>query len=811
MGLSSFNLRFKFITGVVLFALALGLCISVIMYFHFNSILESEISQRARMLLAQSNAIQDYVKDVLRPEMFKILPEGRFILQAMSSSHISRQIMGGMNTPDTLEYHYRRVSMNPRNPDSRANAFEMRIIKLFHENPYLEIWEDNTMVNDKPYHMVARPVVFTDSCMQCHGNPGDAPGEMIEIYGKTSGFNYSVGDLAGVVVAGFPVDMIRGPALDLTLHYLSLYLLGILLFASMISLLFDRLVMKNLRALSGIFKTRFSGEQEQGIIHRLSQKDEIEGLIEGVDELAVCLSTARIELEGYAQNLEKRVEDRTQKLHLESKRHLSDVHLFVRLLSGFSGFQNTAQLISGVVESVGKRFCAAQVAYFCTVASENYYTWKKGVPVEMPDKKIQNLLWTDEILLQNNHLHVPIKSPETHWGILSISWATAPDIQDLDSAVLLALGHQIAILIENIHAFSSIRFQNDMLQSVFEGICDPLLLIDLEGHIIIANRGCDRIFPDSRRSAQEASLKKLLGEKSMSHDTETILDQVIKREKPVTEEVKTRDNRYLSVDLYPLPRQDQLGLRIVVYIRDITHEKKIIEKMQQTERLSAIGKLAAGIAHEINNPLGVIQLYTDLVKDAVDDADIHDDLDIISKHTRSVQKIIQNLLNLSRSKKVLSGRCNVNAVVRSLVEVFKAQGASKNVLISLDLADNLPDIKCDAAILEQILTNLWLNAFDALAQTDGQISITTRFSPGKQVELSMEDNGQGIPEAVIPHIFDPFYTTKEIGKGTGLGLSVVYGFVNELGGHIDVKSNDGTRFCIRFPQNGPGCDQDQRT
>jgi signal transduction histidine kinase len=169
-----------------------------------------------------------------------------------------------------------------------------------------------------------------------------------------------------------------------------------------------------------------------------------------------------------------------------------------------------------------------------------------------------------------------------------------------------------------------------------------------------------------------------------------------------------------------------------------------------------------------------------------------------------VQKIIQNLLNLSRPKNVLSGRCNVNGVVRSLVEVFKAQGASKNVRISLDLAANLPDIKCDAAILEQILTNLWLNAFDALAEIDGQIGIATRFSPGKQVELSMEDNGQGIPEAVIPHIFDPFYTTKEIGKGTGLGLSVVYGFVNELGGHIDVKSNDVTRFCIRFPLNSSG-------
>lgn len=799
MASSAFNLRFKFIIGLVLFALALGVCIAVIMYFHFNSILESEISQRSRMLLAQSNAVQDYVKTILRPEMFKTLPQGRFILKAMSSSYISREVMARMNSQDTSEYHYRRVSIKPRNPDSRADTFEAGLIELFNQNKYLKIWEDNTMAEGKEYHMVARPVVFTESCMQCHGDPKDAPAELIDIYGNTNGFHYTVGEVAGVVVAGFPVNMIRTPAMNLTLQYLSLYFLGILLFACLISLFFDRLVMKNLHELTRIFKTRFSGEQEQGIIRRLSQKDEIEGLIEGVDELAGCLSNARIELEGYAQNLEKRVEKRTIKLHTEAERHLSDVHLFVSLLSGFSRIQNTVQLISGVIESVGKRFKATQVVYYCTVASDNYYSWKKDQTVKKLDKRFHDLLWKDEVLFEDNQLYVPIKSPESLWGILCISWESHPDKQDLDPAVLLALGHQMAILIENIQAFSNIRFQNDMLQSIFEGISDPLLLIDPDGHIIIANKGCKRILPDINRRIQEKELKKLLCQKSVSDQTHTILELVIKKQRPVSEEIKTRDSRCFSIDLYPLPGQDQGGSRIVVYIRDITPEKQMIEKMQQTERLSAIGKMAAGIAHEINNPLGVIQLYTDLVKDAVNEKGIHDDIDVISKHTRSVQKIIQNLLDLSRPKQVISGKCNINDVVTSAFEVFKAQGASKRVSISFDLENNLPDIKCDAAILEQILTNLWLNAFDALNEQNGRIHISTRLSSKKQVVFCIEDNGQGIPEEVIPQIFDPFYTTKDIGKGTGLGLSVVYGFINELGGRIDVKSHDTTRFCISFP------------
>lgn len=799
MDSSAFNLRFKFITGLVLFALALGLCISVIMYFHFNSILESEISQRSRMLLAQSNAIQDYVKTILRPEMFNELPEGRFILKAMSSSYISREIMDRMNLLDTQKYHYRRVSIKPRNPFSRADDFEKGLIELFIRNKELQIWEDNTMVADKEYHMVARPVIFTASCMQCHGDPKDAPEELIRIYGDTNGFHYSEGDTAGVVVAGFPVDMIKTPAMELTLHYLSLYLLGILFFAGLISLFFDRLVMKNLQALTRIFKTRFSGEQEQGIIKRLGQKGEIEGLIEGVDELAICLSNARNELLGYAQNLEKRVEERTLKLHTESERHLSDVHLFVSLLSGFSGMKNTLALITNVLESVGRRFNASQVVYYCTVASENYYSWKKDQAVKILGKNARELLWKDQVLYENNELFIPIKSPESHWGILCISWISRPDEQDLDPVVLLALGHQMAILIENIQAFSNIRFQNDMLQSIFDGISDPLLLIDLDCHIIIANKGCNRILRDANRNLQEKELKELLCQTSGSDLPGSLLEVVIKKETPVNHEIKTRDNRHFSIDLYPLPRPDQAGLKIVVYIRDITLEKQMIERMQQTERLSAIGKLAAGIAHEINNPLGVIQCYIDLVKDAVTDKDIHDDIDIISKHTQSVKKVIQNLLNLSRPKQVISGRCNINAVVTSVLEVFKAQGASKNISFSFDLAEDLPDIKCDAAILEQILTNLWLNAFDALNEEDGRINISTRLSPLNQVVFCIEDNGQGIQAEEISQIFDPFYTTKEIGKGTGLGLSVVYGFINELGGQIDVQSDDTTRFSVSFP------------
>ncbi len=794
------NIRMKFISGFVFFTVLFGIGLSVIMYFHFDSIMKSEISQRSRMLLAQSNAVQDYVKTVLRPEMFEILPPDRFVLKAMSSSYISREIMARLNITDNITYHYRRVSKNARNKKSSPDEFEQGLIEHFNTNRSVAIWENDSLVNNEEYHLIARPIEFGESCMSCHGEPENAPQELIEIYGDKAGFHYEIGEVGGVVIAGFPVAMIKNPVKEVTLQYLSLYLLGILFFAVLISLFFDRLVMKNLHNLTQIFKARFSGSREQGIIEKMEKKDEIEGLVEGVEELAVCLSDARYELEDYALNLENKVKGRTKDLIEKAEKHHGDVGLFVGLLSRFSGSIDIRQLISGVLESVGTRFNAGQVLYHCNFISENNICWQKNPDSEKLYPDLKGNLWKDEILLKENHLYIPVKSPEKYFGVLCISWIVSPDYNDLDAEVLAAIGQQVGVLIENIQAISNFRFQNDMLQSVFEGISDPLLLIDEKCRILKANSGSLSILPDSEISVQEEELKVFLGFCLDANSTSDLIQQVIQKGKLVSDEIKTKDERYFKIFLYPLPLHEGSKLRMVLSAREVTMEKQMATNMQQAERLSSIGKMAAGVAHEINNPLGVISCYADLIKDAVSEPDVIDDVDMILKKTADVQKIVQDLLNLSRPKQVLSGKCNVNNVVTSVMKVFKSQAASKEIIVTSDLSEELPDIRCDAGIFEQILTNVWINAFDAVQENGGEIKISTGFDkPGNEVLLCIEDNGPGIPEHVIGQMFDPFFTTKEVGKGTGLGLAVVYGFINELGGRIEVKHGDTTGFCLFFP------------
>jgi two-component system, NtrC family, sensor kinase len=794
------NLRIKFIAGLVLFALALGICISIIMYFHFNSIMKSEISQRSRMLLAQSNAVQDYVKTQLRPEMFDTLPKGRFVLKAMSSSYISREVMSRLGLEDDLTYHYRRVSKNPRNPESAADTMEAGLITFFNENKGVTIWENDAMVKGAEYHIVARPVVFKESCMNCHGDPEDAPVELVKIYGSSNGFYHSVGEVGGVVVAGFPVDFIKKPVRKVTFEYLTYYLLGIVLFAVLISLFFDRLVMKNLHNLGTIFKTRFSGEREQTIIERLGEKDEIEGLIEGVDELAVCLADARNDLEDYAENLERKVEERTIEINEKAVKYRSDVRLFVEILSRSGEAGDTRQVIGAALESIGLRFDAAQVVYHCTVASEKNYAWHEEENTAVLEPNIREILWKDDILTRGSQTFIPVKSKESHWGILSLTWRKKPDRDDLNPAMLIALGQQLAILMENVQAFSDVRFQNAMLQSVFEGISDPLLLIDSDCRILMANKGSSKILHQRKKREREKELRSFLMVEHKNERQITILDVMNKKGRPITEEIETEDSRFFRVYLYPLPKRGKSGLRIVLYAREITLEKQMMSRMQQAERLGSIGQMAAGIAHEINNPLGVISCYTDLVKDAVTSLETLEDLSVIEKHTKNVQKIIRDLLKLSRQKQVVSGRCKVNKVVTDALKIFQTQAASKGIDVTTDLAEEMPAIKCDASILEQILTNMWINAFDALQETGGKVEIITRLAASStEVILSMKDNGPGIPDHILENIFDPFFTTKEIGKGTGLGLAVIFGFVNDIGGKIEVSSDEFTRFDIYFP------------
>ncbi|MBI1753634.1 MAG: HAMP domain-containing protein [Acidobacteria bacterium] len=226
-------------------------------------------------------------------------------------------------------------------------------------------------------------------------------------------------------------------------------------------------------------------------------------------------------------------------------------------------------------------------------------------------------------------------------------------------------------------------------------------------------------------------------------------------------------------------------------------------QLAQADKLASVGRLAAGIAHEINNPLtGVLSYASLLRKRMAEDVSACEDLDVIVRETVRCRGIIRGLLDFARPAAPARKPMDLNDVVRRSVSVVMTQLSLHHVDLSLGLATDLPLVQADANQIEQVVVNLLLNAADAIGEAGGNIRATTRPGLGGSIELLLQDSGHGIPAEDLPRIFEPFFTTKG-NHGTGLGLAVSWGIVEAHGGALEVQSElgQGTCFTLRLPTN----------
>jgi two-component system NtrC family sensor kinase len=240
----------------------------------------------------------------------------------------------------------------------------------------------------------------------------------------------------------------------------------------------------------------------------------------------------------------------------------------------------------------------------------------------------------------------------------------------------------------------------------------------------------------------------------------------------------------------------------------MTKLKSTQAKLVQTEKLSAMGELISGVAHELNNPLTGIMGYAQLLLETIQDEKQLRSLEKINTAALRCKQIIQNLLRFSRDHKPHKQRLDVNAVIRNLAELKRYQLQLDGVRLDLRLAENTAHIMGDYFQIQQALLNIINNSHQAI-QSDkkrGTIKIETEIDEAaRRVRLSISDDGPGIPEDALPRIFDPFFTTKEPGAGAGLGLSVAYGIIKEHGGQIAAESvpSERTAFHLEFPLDAP--------
>ncbi len=236
--------------------------------------------------------------------------------------------------------------------------------------------------------------------------------------------------------------------------------------------------------------------------------------------------------------------------------------------------------------------------------------------------------------------------------------------------------------------------------------------------------------------------------------------------------------------------------------------EEAISRIEHASKLASIGRLAAGVAHEINNPLAIINEKAGLMKDLLETSGNLDKnrekflltLKSIFDSVERCRAITHRLLGFSRRMDVSYDIINLNDTVREVIEFLEKEFLFRNIRLNLNFKEDLPKIESDKGQLQQVFLNIINNAIDAVDE-GGLIEISTKLKDSNSVQVIIRDTGHGIPKDKLKHIFEPFYTTKERGKGTGLGLSISYGIIQKLGGNIIVESevNKGSTFIVELP------------
>ena len=784
------SLQARFLLGLGLLMALLGIIFAGTLYVHLQRLLHSELSNQADLVLAQVDAVQGYVRESLRPRMLSLLPSDQFVIEAMSTSYVSRHVMERLG--GALPGHlYRRVSARPRNPRFQAQGLELELLQYFKDNPEASSWSGLRQVGEKELFIKARPVRFEAECLRCHGHPQDAPRELLASYGEQRGFGHEVGDLAGLDVVGLPVRLALDSIKESTLWFALAFAAGILAVFATIQLFFHHLVAVNLRRLSDFFRGTFREEAEPELLNRLRQGDEIEEMVAGMEALGSHLYQARRQLAEHAAGLERRVAERTEELKREAAERRLDVELFVRLLDGMSQSRSRKELLRQALPRLARRFGAAQAGYLCAFSEESYYAWPEQASAPVLPAGWRARLLDGEPCFEQQGAYLPVSSQDAVQGMLFLGWDQATVLSPSDQEVIQALARQLVIALENLTALDSLLRQRDILASIFEGVSDPMALLDDQGRVIVTNQAGRSL----QRQASVLGLP-LAGEAGGLHG---LIQEALAQGGAVTRELE-REGRTLRLTLYPLTDPQGRHGRLVAYARDVTMERQVLSELQRSERLVAVGKLAAGLAHEINNPLGVILCYAELLETALPPGQPRQDLEVILRHTRQAQRVLRDLLDFARSERGAQTLVDLGEAAARAVQVFAPQAEARKAVLRCQNDGGPVLVLADPHALDQILANLLLNALDAAPSPGGEITLRVGRSPdGQQALLEVADNGPGVEPGHLDRIFDPFFTTKDLDQGTGLGLAVVYGLAGDMGGSVGVENRDGAVFTLSLP------------
>ena len=409
------------------------------------------------------------------------------------------------------------------------------------------------------------------------------------------------------------------------------------------------------------------------------------------------------------------------------------------------------------------------------------------------------------------HYFIPCVSKEGTIAVMAIGRkGNTEPLSSEDMALLAAVAAQAATALENGRLYRQLRVKAEELdrmrefsENILESLNDGLAVVNRDDHVIRWNRRLEELYGLRHEDAVDRPMSEIFDQEFF----ETL--RSARRESPegaaiyrvaVTTRHDPPRRVLVNVATTPLRESDGAIAGSIVVIEDISARVQLEEQLQISEKMASIGLLAAGVAHEVNTPLTGISSYTQMLLQGAEPDDPKTRmLEKIERQTFRAAKIVNGLLNLARPAQVDSGPIDVNAVVNDVLSLLEHQLRNGSIQVRKELSSTPPIVQGIEYKLQQVFLNLFLNARDAMPK-GGWLTIITRGGTDSAT-VEVADTGSGIPADHLSRIYDPFFTTKEIGRGTGLGLSITYGILQEHGGTINCDSHvgKGTRFTLTLP------------
>ncbi len=397
-------------------------------------------------------------------------------------------------------------------------------------------------------------------------------------------------------------------------------------------------------------------------------------------------------------------------------------------------------------------------------------------------------------------------------GALNFDSIEPEKYSDRDLDILMPVAKSLSIALENALLFEEISKEKREWEKTFDAITDMVWIEDRYGKVLRVNRMVLENSGKPEFSLVQKGSDEIFKALQIPGNAMDASDRGPAKQR-VYGEVHSKRGRIYHYWTYPLVDSDGAVYGVVNYLRDVTEQKDLEGQLFRSEKLASLGTLSAGIAHEINNPLGIIAGYSEALLDRLGESDpaelpqrevFLEYLETINKEIFRCKDILKSLLDFARPSTGTCRRIDINELIKEVLLLVKHKASTLKHAIDLRLNRDIPSIKADPGALRQLFINIIMNSMSFM-HAEGVITISTDHDHAEAdrgfVKISIADDGVGIDERIVDKIFDPFFTTKPVGEGTGLGLSISHRIVAGHKGTITAENNrnGGTTFHIRLP------------